>query len=73
MEIKELILFTLAQKGNLSSSELTSEMGYTKVTSALSKAIKELMEESKIVYLEPDKVRSRNQKICLIQKGKADE
>ena len=31
------------------------------------------MEESKIVYLEPDKVRSRNQKICLIQKGKADE
>ena len=73
MEIKELILFTLAQKGNLSSSELASEMGYTKVTSALSKAIKELMEESKIVYLEPDKVRSRNQKICLIQKGKADE
>lgn len=73
MEIKELILFTLAQKGNLSSSELASEMGYTKVTSALSKAIKELMEESKIVYLEPDKVRSRNQKIFLIQKGKADE
>ena len=52
MEIKEMILFTLAQKGNLSYSKLASEMGYTKVTSALSKAIKELMEESKIVYLE---------------------
>lgn len=69
-EIKEIILFTLEQKGNLSSSELASEMGYTKVTSTMSKAIKELMEESEIVYLEPNKVRSRNQKLCLIQKGR---
>lgn len=72
-EIKALILSTLTEEGNLSSSELASTMGYTKVTYSVSKAIKELMEEQAIVYLEPDKIRSRNQKLCLTQKNRENK
>lgn len=67
-EVKELVLSTLEEKGDLSSKELAAEMGYTKLTATVVKAIKELMTEGRIVYLEPDKVRSRNQKICLARK-----
>lgn len=68
-EIEELVLSTLEEKGNLSSKELAVEMGYAKLNASVVKAIKELMSEGRIVYLEPDKVRSRNQKICLAKKG----
>ena len=44
-ELKELIVITLAESGNLSTSGLASKLGYTKVTSTLSKALKELMAE----------------------------
>ena len=37
-ELKDLVADTLAENGNLSTSELASELGYTKVTSTLSKA-----------------------------------
>lgn len=67
-EIKELILITLKREGNLSSSELAGAMGYTKVNASLARAIRELMEEESIVYLNPDKVHSKNQKLCLIRK-----
>lgn len=69
-EIKELILSVLEQNGNRSSSQLAKDMGYTKVTATVAKAIKELMMDGKIVYLEPDKVRTRNQKLCLVEKHK---
>lgn len=64
-EIKALILETLEQKGPLPTAQLVSELGYTKLTEAVSKAIKELMAENKISYTEPDKPRSRNQKLKL--------
>lgn len=67
-EIKNLILNTLAQQGNLSSFELAQAMGYTKVTSTVSKAIRELIDEKKVIYLEPDKKHSKNQKLCLYEK-----
>lgn len=47
--------------------ELASELGYTKVTSTLSKALKELMAEGIVQYSEPEKVRSRNQKLYLVK------
>ena len=62
-EIKELIIATLSDRGAISTSQLAKELGYTKVTDALSKAIKELMLEGKIAYSEPDKPTSRNQKL----------
>lgn len=64
-EVKKLVVVTLTEHGNLSTSELASALGYTKVTSTLSKALKELMAEETIQYLEQEKVRSRNQKVCL--------
>lgn len=66
-EIKNKILDTLEMQGDLATKELAFEMGYAKVTSALSKAIKELMAEGKIVYSEPEKIHSRNQKVCLVR------
>lgn len=68
-ELKELVVATLTEQGYLSTSELASELGYTKVTSTLSKALKELMAEGAVKYLEPEKVRSRNQKVCLAKKN----
>lgn len=65
-EIKVLILEILAAEGNLSSSELAKIMGYTKVTETVAKAIKELLSESKIEYLDQDNIRSRHQKLCLV-------
>ena len=64
-EIKKLIIQILEQQGNLSTSELIKSMGYAKVNAAISKAIKELMKEEKIIYSEPEKRHSKNQKICL--------
>lgn len=68
-EIKVLIVRTLQQKGNLSTSELTQAMGYAKVSASVSKAIKELIEEEKIAYLNPEKKHSKNQKLYLRNKG----
>ena len=68
IEIKGLILETLQASGNLSSAELANAMGYTKLTEAVSKAIKELMAEGQVVYSDPEHIRSRKQKICLVKK-----
>lgn len=72
-ELKNLILTALEQNGNLSSSELAKAIGYSKVTDAVSRSIKELMAEGKIEYLEPEKKHSRNQKICLTNTGTPKE
>lgn len=67
-ELKMLILLTLEQRGNLSSAELAVQMGYSKLSASIVKAIKALMEDGYIVYSQPDKRHSRNQKLCLIKK-----
>ena len=72
-ELKELIVITLAESGNISTSGLASKLGYTKVTSTLSKALKELMAEGIIQYSEPEKVRSRNQKPQLAKEQRKKE
>ncbi len=57
----------LESKGSLSASELALAMGYAKLTGTISKAIKELIAGGKVQYLEPERIHSRNQKICLIK------
>ncbi|MDD3350031.1 MAG: ATP-binding protein [Eubacteriales bacterium] len=64
-EIRNLILEVLAENDELSSGELAIAMGYTKVTDAVGRAIRELLSEQKIVYLSPDNPRSRYQKLRL--------
>lgn len=66
-EIKALILKTLDRIGDVPASELAEAMDCTKVTAAVSKAIKELMGEGKVVYSDPEHPRSRSQKICLVE------
>lgn len=67
-EIKELILITLEQEGDLSTTDLAVAMGYVKITSTLSKAIRQLIDEGHIAYLNPEKVHSKNQKLCFIKR-----
>ncbi|GAB1476350.1 helix-turn-helix domain-containing protein [Bacillota bacterium] len=62
-EIKTLIMDTLEQRGALSTTILAKEMGYTKATEAVRKAVRELLESGEIKYTEPDNPRSRNQKL----------
>lgn len=64
-EIKVLILNTLKTSGSLPATELATAMGYAKVSGTITKAIKELIAEGKVVYSEPNRIHSRNQKICL--------
>ena len=64
-EIKDLILATLSQRSPLSSSELAEAMGYTKVTDTVGKAIRELIGEHKIEYINSENLRSRYQKLRL--------
>lgn len=66
--IKELILDTLAREGDLSTTELAMAMEYAKITTTVSKAVKELIAEGKITYSEPDKIHSKNQKLRLIER-----
>ena len=67
-EIKGLVLEILERSGDMPTSELAATMDYAKVTAALSKAIKELMAEGRVVYWDPKNPHSRNQKICLVKK-----
>ena len=71
-EIKALIMETLAASGNLPATELAATMGYAKVSGTISKAIKELIAEGKVAYSEPDRIHSKNQKICLVEDSKND-
>lgn len=64
-EIKKLILDVLRREGDLSSTEIAVAMGYKKLTASVSNCIKELVSDGRVKYSEPDKLHSRNQKICL--------
>lgn len=63
-EVKALILSTLEEKNDLSTPELAYLMGYSKVTDTISRAVKELITEGKITYLDSKKIRGK--KIHLI-------
>ena len=65
-EIKELVLATLREYGDMSANELASKLGYKKVTDTIRGAVNELLDEGKVVYLYPNKPKSRKQKICLV-------
>lgn len=65
-EIMELIITALKQNGEMSSKNLAVFIGYTKVTEAVAKAIKQLMIDGKIEYTIKDNVKDKNQKIRII-------
>ena len=46
-------------------NELAAELGYAKLTNTLRRAVNDMLETGEIYYLYPDKLQSRNQKVCL--------
>ena len=64
-ELRGPVLALLRERGEMSTSEIASALGYKKPTDALRAAIKGLMEAGEVRYLYPDKPRSRNQRIRL--------
>lgn len=68
-EIRTLILEVLAYNEEISSSELAIAMGYSKVTDAVGRAIRELLAEQKIVYRHPEQPRNKYQKLRLFHEN----
>lgn len=64
-DLREQIIGLLKENGNMSTSELASSLGYKKTNDTMRDVINELLSSKKVVYLYPDKPKSRNQKICL--------
>lgn len=64
-DLREQIIGLLKENGNMSTSELESSLGYKKTNDTMRDVINELLSSKKVVYLYPDKPKSRNQKICL--------
>lgn len=64
-DIKKLILETLKRKKEASASDIAKELGYARITSTFIRALRELAESGRIAYTQPDKMRSRNQKLRL--------
>ena len=64
-EIKKAVIKVLREKGNRSMNELAAELGYAKLTNTLRRAVNDMLETGEIYYLYPDKLQSRNQKVCL--------
>ena len=63
--IRSQVLDLLTQKGDMSSNEIASALGYKKITDTLREVINEMLASGDVFYLYPDKPKSRNQKICL--------
>lgn len=64
-DVKQLILLILSEKRELSTTALAKQLGYTKVTDTVSRAIRELLASGEIKYTEPESLKSPNQKLCL--------
>lgn len=64
-ELRNMVLETLRNKGDLSMNEIAISMGYPKLTNTLREVIHKMIGSGEVEYLYPDKPRSRSQKICL--------
>lgn len=66
IDIKRLILETLAKMEEASTADVAQALGYARINNTINKAVRELIESGKIEYTEPDNPRSRNQKLRLV-------
>ena len=64
-ELHSLIIKLLNEQGNMSTNEIAISLGYKKLTNTLRAVVGEMLKTGEVVYLYPDKPKSRNQKICL--------
>lgn len=64
-ELKEKIIEILSAHGDMSSTELSQALGYSRPTPLVAQAIKELIKSGAISYLVPDKPTSKYQKLII--------
>ncbi|MBQ8706863.1 MAG: putative DNA binding domain-containing protein [Succinivibrionaceae bacterium] len=64
-ELRRLVLKLLAKKGNLSTNEISSALGYVRITNTLRAVVNEMLKAGEVVYLYPNQPNSRNQKLQL--------
>ena len=64
-ELRVLILKALQTNGDLSMNQLSSALGYAKRTNMLREVVFQMIDSGELIYLFPDKPKSKNQKICL--------
>ena len=64
-ELHGLIIQLLKEQGNLSTNEIAVALGYRRLTNTLRAVVSEMLKTGEVVYLYPEKPKSRNQKICL--------
>ena len=60
-----MIIQLLHEHGDLSTNEIAGTLGYKRLTNTLRSVVGEMLKTGEVVYLYPDKPKSRNQKICL--------
>lgn len=65
-ELKAAVLEALEVAGELSANEVAAYLGYSKLTDVMRTVVSELIESGHIAYLYPDKPRSRNQKLRIV-------
>ena len=68
VELHNMVLGVLKERGDMSANELASVLGYKKSTENLRKVLDEMITLGEISYLYPEKQTSRNQKIRLVKK-----
>ena len=64
-ELRLLIINLLSERGDMSTNEIATALGYKKLTDTLRAVVNEMIESKEVYYLYPDKPKSRNQKIIL--------
>ena len=65
-ELKAQVVDLLRHRGDMSANEIASALGYKKLTDTLRSVVNEMLDAGEAVYLYPDKPKSSNQKICLL-------
>ena len=64
-ELHELVLQTLEKNEAMSTNEIAIALGYKKLTDTLRQVVSDMIANGEVVYLYPEKPRSKNQKILL--------
>ncbi len=67
-ELTEAILQLLEDGRELSTNEIAESLGYSGRSSSLLRAIKQLLDENKISYVQQDSLKSKTQKLHIIDK-----
>ncbi len=63
--IETVIISLLKYNGRMTTGQISTQLGYSKITGPVRRAIQLLMDEGRVGYLYPDNPRDPRQRICL--------